>query len=414
MAHQALSPVCRFCGEPLIHTFCNLGMSPPSNAYLSEENLRHAETFFPLHALVCDKCKLVQLEQFQAPNEIFSDYAYFSSYSQSWLQHAKEYAESMTSRLSLSGRKQVVEIASNDGYLLQYFHQKGISVLGIEPAENVAEVAISKGINTLVSFFGVETAEKLVAAGTKADLLLGNNVLAHVPDINDFVKGMAVLLAEDGTLTMEFPHLLQLIRFNQFDTIYHEHFSYLSLHTVKEIFSSHGLTIFDIDEIPTHGGSLRIYAQHNKSSPQPTESFDKVLADEDTAGINEIRTYTNFQLKVQETKRKLLSFLIDAKEKGSSVVCYGAAAKGNTLLNYCGIREDFVDYVVDKNPHKQGRFLPGTHIPIYSPERIMGTKPDYVLILPWNIQDEVIEQMGGVREWGGKFVVPIPEVKVLA
>lgn len=413
MNSQTPAPSCRFCEKALVHTFCNLGMSPPSNAYLTEDSLRYAETFFPLHAMVCDGCKLVQLEQFQAPSEIFSDYAYFSSYSESWLRHAKAYVEKMTSRLDLNEKNQVVEIASNDGYLLQYFQQKGIPVLGIEPAGNVAEVAVAKGIDTVVAFFGVKTAEKLVADGTKADLLLGNNVLAHVPDINDFVKGMAVLLAEDGTLTMEFPHLLKLMLFNQFDTIYHEHFSYLSLHTVQIIFAAHGLTIFDVDEIPTHGGSLRIYGKHAELSPAQSANATKVLNDEKEAGLCETETYTQFQRTVQETKRALLSFLIDAKNNGLSIVGYGAAAKGNTLLNYCGVREDFIDYVVDKSPHKQGHFLPGTHIPICSPERILETKPDYVLILPWNIQEEVIEQMGSIRAWGGRFVVPIPTVKVL-
>ena len=413
MNSQTPAPSCRFCEKALVHTFCNLGMSPPSNAYLTEDSLRYAETFFPLHAMVCDGCKLVQLEQFQAPSEIFSDYAYFSSYSESWLRHAKAYVEKMTLRLDLNEKNQVVEIASNDGYLLQYFQQKGIPVLGIEPAGNVAEVAVAKGIDTVVAFFGVKTAEKLVADGTKADLLLGNNVLAHVPDINDFVKGMAVLLAEDGTLTMEFPHLLKLMLFNQFDTIYHEHFSYLSLHTVQIIFAAHGLTIFDVDEIPTHGGSLRIYGKHAELSPAQSANATKVLNDEKEAGLCETETYTQFQRTVQETKRALLSFLIDAKNNGLSIVGYGAAAKGNTLLNYCGVREDFIDYVVDKSPHKQGHFLPGTHIPICSPERILETKPDYVLILPWNIQEEVIEQMGSIRAWGGRFVVPIPTVKVL-
>ena len=413
MNSQTPAPSCRFCEKALVHTFCNLGMSPPSNAYLTEDSLRYAETFFPLHAMVCDGCKLVQLEQFQAPSEIFSDYAYFSSYSESWLRHAKAYVEKMTLRLDLNEKNQVVEIASNDGYLLQYFQQKGIPVLGIEPAGNVAEVAVAKGIDTVVAFFGVKTAEKLVADGTKADLLLGNNVLAHVPDINDFVKGMAVLLAEDGTLTMEFPHLLKLMLFNQFDTIYHEHFSYLSLHTVQIIFAAHGLTIFDVDEIPTHGGSLRIYGKHAELSPAQSANATKVLNDEKEAGLCETETYTQFQRTVQETKRALLSFFIDAKNNGLSIVGYGAAAKGNTLLNYCGVREDFIDYVVDKSPHKQGHFLPGTHIPICSPERILETKPDYVLILPWNIQEEVIEQMGSIRAWGGRFVVPIPTVKVL-
>jgi len=407
-------PTCQFCDAPLIHTFCDLGMSPPSNAYLSEENLRQSEPFFPLHAFVCEKCKLVQLEQFQTPSEIFSDYAYFSSYSQSWLEHSKEYVSKMIPRLGLNAHSQVIEIASNDGYLLQYFQQKGVPVLGVEPAGNVAAVAIEKGIPSTVAFFGVDTAEKLVGDGVKADLLLGNNVLAHVPDIKDFVAGMKIILADAGTITMEFPHLLKLIMFNQFDTIYHEHFSYFSLHTVRDIFAAHGLTVFDIDEISTHGGSLRIYAQHTEQKPTQCKLMTKVLQHEKDAGLCSIETYKQFQKNVQKTKRALLSFLIDAKNNGQSIVGYGAAAKGNTLLNYCGIRDDFIDYVVDKNPHKQGRFLPGTHIPIRTPEKIFETKPHYVLILPWNIQEEVISQMSMVRSWGGQFVVPIPEVKVLA
>ena len=413
MNNQISLPSCRFCEKNLIHTFCNLGMSPPSNAYLSEQNLRYAETFFPLHALVCDACKLVQLEQFQAPSEIFSDYAYFSSYSQSWLQHSKDYVSKMIPRLGLNEDSQVIEIASNDGYLLQYFRQEGVPVLGIEPAGNVAAVAIEKGIPSTVAFFGVDTAKKLVADGMKANLLLGNNVLAHVPDIKDFVAGMKIVLADAGTITMEFPHLLKLMIFNQFDTIYHEHFSYLSLQTVQKIFAAHGLTVFDVDEIPTHGGSLRIYAQHAEKKPVQCKSMIKVLQDEKDAGLCDTEAYTQFQKKVEKTKRELLSFLIAAKNKGQTIVGYGAAAKGNTLLNYCGIRNDFIDYVVDKNPHKQGCFLPGIHIPIYSPEKIPETRPDYVLILPWNIKNEVVKQMSGIRDWGGRFVVPIPEVKVL-
>jgi SAM-dependent methyltransferase len=414
MSSHAAAPTCRFCSLPLVHTFCDLGMSPPSNAYLTAERLRHAEAFFPLHAFVCDGCKLVQLEQFQAPDEIFSDYAYFSSYSQSWLRHAETYVESMIPRLSLGPASRVVEIASNDGYLLQYFKKRGVPVLGVEPAANVAEVAKAKGIPTDVAFFGVNTARRLMAEGKQANLLLGNNVLAHVPDINDFVAGMAIILAPQGTITMEFPHLLKLMVFNQFDTIYHEHFSYLSLHTVQQIFAAHGLTVFDVDEIPTHGGSLRVYARHaQEPSSLPSENVTRVLNDERAAGLSDITTYTGFQTKVQKTKRALLSFLIDAKNSGRTIVGYGAAAKGNTLLNYCGIRNDFIDYVVDKNPHKQGRYLPGTHIPIQPPERVAETRPDFLLILPWNIQHEVVEQMASIRSWGGRFIVPIPEVKVL-
>lgn len=408
------SPTCRFCSQPLVHTFCDLGMSPPSNAYVTAERLQRAEAFFPLHAFVCDGCKLVQLEQFQAPDEIFSDYAYFSSYSQSWLRHAEQYVDAMIPRLTLGPASQVVEIASNDGYLLQYFQRRGVPVLGVEPAANVAHVAQGKGIPTDVAFFGVATARRLVSSGTKANLLLGNNVLAHVPDINDFVAGMAIVLAPQGTITMEFPHLLKLMVFNQFDTIYHEHFSYLSLHTVERIFSAHGLSVYDVDEIPTHGGSLRVYARHaNEPGPSPSAHVSRVLNNERTAGLCELDAYTGFQKQTQRTKRALLSFLIAAKNDGRSIVGYGAAAKGNTLLNYCGIRTDFIDYVVDKNPHKQGRYLPGTHIPIESPDQIVKTRPDYLLILPWNIQHEVMDQMASIRSWGGRFVVPIPEVRVL-
>jgi 2-polyprenyl-3-methyl-5-hydroxy-6-metoxy-1,4-benzoquinol methylase len=415
MDTDVAQPVCRFCRTPLVHTFCDLGMSPPSNAYLTAAQLNAAENFFPLHAFVCEACKLVQLEQFQAPGEIFSDYAYFSSYSESWLQHARGYVEAMVPRLSLNSSCKVVEIASNDGYLLQYFLERAIPVLGIEPAANVAAVAQGKGIPTKVAFFGVETARQLVADGVRADLLLGNNVLAHVPDINDFVAGMAILLGPSGTITMEFPHLLKLMAFNQFDTIYHEHFSYFSLHAVQAIFAAHSLSICDVDEIPTHGGSLRIYARHAATATGPTSAaVTKVLADERAAGLCDTATYTRFQEQVQQTKRTLLSFLMDAKDEGLSIVGYGAAAKGNTLLNYCGIRADFIDYIVDRNPHKQGRFLPGTHIPILGPDRIAETKPDIVLILPWNLQHEVVEQMQGIRAWGGRFVVPIPEVKVIA
>jgi SAM-dependent methyltransferase len=388
-------------------------MSPPSNAYLEVDRLQAAEVFFPLHAYVCEQCKLVQLEQFQAPAEIFSDYAYFSSYSESWLRHAQRYVEAMISRLGLGGSSTVVEIASNDGYLLQYFVQQGIPALGIEPAANVAEVAREKGVPTEVAFFGVDTAQRLVDRGVRADLLLGNNVLAHVPDINDFVAGMKLLLASTGVITMEFPHLLRLIESNQFDTIYHEHFSYLSLHTVRQIFAAHGLSVWDVDELPTHGGSLRIHAQHAGAAAEATPIMQKVLADEQAAGLCELDRYLEFPEQVRRTKRTLLSYLIAAKEQGKSIVGYGAAAKGNTLLNYCGIRGDFLDYVVDRNPHKQGRFLPGTHIPILGPERIADTRPDLVLILPWNLEHEVVEQMAGIRNWGGRFLVPIPEVRVI-
>lgn len=405
---------CRFCSNLLKHTFVDLGMSPLSNAYLKLDTINKAEKFYPLHAYVCDKCFLVQLEEFETPDHIFSDYAYFSSYSETWLHHAENYTELMIKRFGFNANSQVIEIASNDGYLLQYFNQKGIPVLGIEPAANVAKVAEEKGIPSLVKFFGVSTAKELVNQGIQADLLLGNNVLAHVPDLNDFVAGMKIVLKPDGILTMEFPHVLQLILQNQFDTIYHEHFSYFSFLTVEKVFATHGLTLFDVEELPTHGGSLRIYGQHNDGKKPISERVSKLKTKETEAGLEQRSTYLGFGEQVKATKRHLLSFLIDIKNRGKSVVGYGAPAKGNTLLNYCGIRTDLLDYTVDRSPYKQGLFLPGTHIPIYHPDRIMETKPDYLLILPWNIKDEIIEQMSHIREWGGQFVVPIPQVEVIA
>ncbi|MGV1099885.1 methyltransferase domain-containing protein [Thiovibrio sp. JS02] len=406
-------PCCRFCDKRLTHTFVDLGMSPLSNAYVKGEDLRKREIFYPLHAYVCERCFLVQLEEFESPEQIFSEYAYFSSYSQSWLEHARVYVEEMSKRFGYDNRHQVVEIASNDGYLLQFFQKKGIPVLGVEPAANVAKVAQENGISTVVSFFGVETAKKLVGEGTRADLLLGNNVLAHVPDINDFVAGMKILLRQRGVITMEFPHLLQLMRQNQFDTIYHEHFSYLSLSTVMRIFAHHGLRVFDAEELSTHGGSLRIYAKHAENDMfQESARLHQLLAAEENGGLGRLETYKEFEGKVHKAKRELLQFLVAAKDAGKSVVAYGAAAKGNTLLNYCGIRGDFIDYVVDRSPHKQGMFLPGTHIPIHDPDKIAETKPDYVLILPWNLKDEIERQMRLIREWGGRFVVPIPTVQV--
>jgi 2-polyprenyl-3-methyl-5-hydroxy-6-metoxy-1,4-benzoquinol methylase len=357
---------------------------------------------------------LVQLEQFQAADEIFSDeYAYFSSYSESWLEHARQYALKVIDRFGLNQDSQVVEIASNDGYLLKNFNEKGIRILGVEPCANVAKAAEEIGIPSLVKFFGVKTAEEMVADGIRADLLVGNNVLAHVPDLNDFVKGMKILLSETGVITMEFPHLGKLMEFNQFDTIYHEHFSYFSLITVEKVFAEFGLVIFDVEEIPTHGGSLRIYARHDSDQSKPVgESVGALRNREDEAGFRDVKIYTGFSEQVKETKRKLLSFLIEVKRSGKTVVGYGAPAKGNTLLNYCGIRNDFVDYTVDLSPYKQGLYLPGTHLPIYPPEKIDETRPDYVLILPWNLKDEIMQQMTHIRDWGGKFVVPIPELRV--
>ncbi len=407
-----MSSTCRFCSTPLTHTFCDLGMSPLSNSYVAADELQAKEPFYPLHAYVCSECFLVQLDEFASPQVIFCDYAYFSSYSDSWLEHSKNYTQLMHSRLGLDASSQVVEIGSNDGYLLQYFVDAGIPVLGVEPAANVAAVAIDKGIPTIVKFFGIETAKKMANAGQQADLLLGNNVLAHVPDINDFEAGMAILLKPDGVITMEFPHLLQLIQNNQFDTIYHEHFSYLSLLSIEQIFARHGLQVFDVDELPTHGGSLRICARVAGNEPV-SDNIVALRKTEADAGLSNLDTYAAFGEKVQDTKRKLLEFLIAAKRDGKRVVAYGAPAKGNTLLNYCGVRQDLIDFTVDRSPAKQDRFLPGTHIPVYAPEKLSDAKPDYVLILPWNIKDEIMGKMRHIRDWGGKFVVPIPVVEVL-
>ena len=410
------SALCRFCNAPLRQTFADLGMSPVSNAFLRAEQLNRKESFYPLHAYVCGGCMLVQLEQFESPDAIFNDeYAYFSSYSESWLKHARGYVDEMTRRFGYGSSSFVVEIASNDGYLLQYFVGRGIPVLGVEPSANVAEAARQKGVDTLVRFFGVETAKSLAAEGRLADLLLGNNVLAHVPDLNDFVAGMKILLKQGGVITMEFPHLLRLMQRNQFDTIYHEHFSYFSFLTVQKVFGKHGLVLFDVQQLATHGGSLRIFAKHVEDTGKiVAPAVESLLAEERAAGLDRLPAYADFSVKVRVAKRKLLSFLIEAKAAGKTIAAYGAPAKGNTLLNYCGVRSDFIDYAVDLSPHKQGMFLPGTHIPIHAPERIFETKPDYLLILPWNLREEIIQQMNGIREWGGKFVVPIPEVLVLA
>ena len=404
---------CLSCGTELRHTFVDLGMSPPCESYRKAEQKNQMEAFYPLHAYVCEKCFLVQLQEYITPENIFSDYAYFSSYSDSWLQHAKNYVDMAVERFQLNNQSQVVEIASNDGYLLQYFVAKNIPTLGIEPAGNIAKVAIKKGIPTVVKFFGEETAREQVEKGIGADLLLGNNVLAHTPYLNDFVKGMKIILKPQGVITMEFPHLMKLMEENQFDTIYHEHFSYFSYLTVEKVFAKHGLTIFDVEELPTHGGSLRIYARHIENNSQPvTEKVLELKAREKAAGFTDLQTYFSFGKQVQETKHKLLNFLIQAKREGKSIVGYGAPGKGNTLLNYCGIRTDFLDYTVDRSPYKQGLYLPGTHIPIFHPDKIQETKPDYLLILPWNLKDEIMSQMAYIRDWGGKFIVPIPEVKV--
>jgi len=388
-------------------------MSPLCESFLSAEQLNRMEPFYPLHAYVCENCFLVQLQEYVDRAAIFTDYAYFSSYADSWLEHARRYTDHMIARWNLGAQHHVVELASNDGYLLKNFVARGIPALGIEPAANVAAVAIAMGVPTRVVFFGIETARSLVAEGLQADLLIGNNVLAQVPDISDFVAGMKIVLGAGGVITMEFPHLLRLVEGNQFDTIYHEHFSYFSLLTVSKIFEAHGLTIFDVEELPTHGGSLRIYARHAEDATKPVEPRVRGLVKTEVEqGYDQVARYTTFGKQVEETKRRLLEFLIDAKRAGKSIAGYGAPGKGNTLLNYCGIRTDFIEYTVDRSPHKQGKFTPGTHIPILAPERINETKPDYVLILPWNVKDEVIEQMGRIRSWGGRFVVPIPEVKL--
>jgi SAM-dependent methyltransferase len=408
-----MTATCRFCGTHLRHTVVDLGMSPLCESYVSAEQLNQVEAFYPLHVQVCHNCYLVQLQTFVSPEHIFTEYAYFSSYADTWLQHAKAYTDLMLQRFDLNRNSHVVEVASNDGYLLQYFMQKKIPVLGIEPAANIAEVAISKGIPTLVEFFGRDSARRLVAEAKQADLLIGNNVLAQVPDLNDFIAGMKLLLKPNGVITVEFPHLMRLVMGNQFDTIYHEHFSYFSFTTVEKIFAAHGLTLFDVEELSTHGGSLRIYARHQDDSTKPISDRAVALRHrERQAGINSVDYYTSFEAQVQETKRKLLDFLIRTKREGKAIVGYGAPGKGNTLLNFCGIRTDFLDYTVDRNPYKQGKFLPGTHIPIYDPIKILETKPDYVLILPWNFKDEIMEQMDIIRTWGGQFLVPIPEVKV--
>ena len=404
---------CRHCGTALSRTFVNLGATPPANSYLRGADLNRPESFLPLHVFVCESCLLVQLEQFRTPEELFADYPYFSSYSDSWLAHAQHYAETMIHRFGLGDDGLVIEVASNDGYLLQFFDRHGVRVLGIEPAANVAEVAVEKGVPTLVQFFGTETARRLAGEGTTADLLIANNVLAHVPNVNDFVNGLRLLLEPDGVITVEFPHLLQLMRGNQFDTIYHEHFSYFSLLTVEQIFAAHGLKLFDVDELATHGGSLRIYACHQALNRRISETIERVRAAERQAGLDQPETYDGFARQVNRTKRNLLSFLIRAKADGKTIVGYGAPAKGNTLLNFCGIGTDFLDYTVDRSPHKQGMFLPGTRIPIRKPAAIAETRPDYVLILPWNLKDEIVAANAHIRDWGGRFVVPIPEVEVV-
>ncbi len=405
---------CRFCGHQLRHVFADLGSSPLANSYLSPESLGAMEPFYPLRALVCERCFLVQLEQFETPERIFSNYAYFSSYSVSWLEHCRRYTEQMIEMLGLGEQSRVVELASNDGYLLQYFRRRGIPVLGIEPAANVAEVAREKGIPTLVEFFGRDLARSL-AAESRAGLVLGNNVLAHVPDLNDFVAGMKILLEPAGTITMEFPHLMRLIEDRQWDTIYHEHFSYFSFLTVSRVFAAHGLRLFDVEELPTHGGSLRVYGAHHDDASKPDSARAAAMRErEREAGYERLETYTSYGARVEADKRRILQFLIGLKNEGRRVVGYGAPAKGNTLLNYCGVRRDFLDYTVDLNPHKQGHFLPGSHIPIRSPQVIREDHPDVVVILPWNLKDEIVEQLAFIGEWGGRFAARTPELSLLS
>jgi len=395
-------------------TFVDLGMSPLCQTHIAPDRLNAMEPFYPLHAYVCHSCFLVQLEEFVAPSEIFTDYAYLSSYSDSWVEHARRYTALMQKRFGLTDRSLVVEIASNDGYLLQHFVAANVPVLGVEPAANVAVIAQNKGIRTTVDFFGTATAARLKQQFGQPDLLLGNNVLAHVPDINDFVGGMKVLLKHGGIITMEFPHLMQLMEQNQFDTIYHEHFSYLSFFVVERIFHRHGLRLFDVEKLPTHGGSLRIYACHDDDHRHPTLPLVAKLRDEEYARrLDDLSAYGQFEEKVKETKRAILAFLIGAKRAGKRIVGYGAPGKGNTLLNYCGIRTDFLDFTVDRNPLKQGRYTPGTRIPILAPDAIKAARPDFVFILPWNLKDEISASMSYVRDWGGRFVVPIPHVSIL-
>jgi SAM-dependent methyltransferase len=405
---------CRSCDAPLDQVFVDLGASPLSNRYLGPEELTSMEPTYPLTVFVCTTCWLVQLPSVVAPEQLFNDYPYFSSFSDSWLKHAERYVDDMTARLDLTPSRTVVEIASNDGYLLQFFARRGIRVIGVEPAANVAAAAEAKGIPTIVRFFGSGTADEMVRAGQTADLLLGNNVLAHVPDLNDFIAGMKRVLGPRGVITMEFPHLLQLMELNEFDTIYHEHYSYFSFLAAEKAFRRHGIVLFDVETLPSHGGSLRIFGEHaGDGSHARTERIDAMRKREAEFGLDRLEGYAAFGRQVEDTKRALLAFLIDAKRRGRRIAGYGAPAKGNTLLNYCGIRTDFLDYTVDRSDHKQGRFLPGSRIPIFAPEKIQETKPDYVLILPWNLREEIVGQMAHVRTWGGQFVVPIPRVEIL-
>jgi len=409
-----MSLKCRFCGTETNHIFVDLGMHPLCESFISPENDNDMEPFYPLKVYVCPECFLVQLDEYVSAEEIFTEYAYFSSFSKDWLAHVKAYTHKMIDRFALNSESNVVEIASNDGYLLQYFIEKGIPVLGIEPAKNVAKTAIEKGVPTKITFFSEEAAPVIVKENGKADLIVGNNVLAQVPKLNSFIRGLKILLNENGVITIEFPHLMTLVEKYEFDTIYHEHFCYFSFYSLNKIFEHYGLKMFDVEEIPTHGGSLRIYASHQEDKTKDcSQSVSQLLDREKQKGYLEIDTYMNFHENVKETKRKLLDSLIKIKREHKKIAGYGAPGKGNTLLNYCGIGSDFLDFTVDRNPYKHGKFLPGTHIPIYDPDKIFEEKPDYVLILPWNFKDEIINQMSGIREWGGKFIIPIPEVTIV-
>jgi SAM-dependent methyltransferase len=414
VVHQRGRATCRFCDSARLHNVVDLGMSPLCENYLTPDQLHQMEPFYPLRALVCEDCWLVQVEEHVGGQEIFcGDYAYFSSFSDSWLKHARNYCDMIARRLGLRHDSLVVELASNDGYLLQNFVAKQIPCLGIEPAPNVAAAAVKKGVPTRVMYFGAEEARSLRAEGIRADLIAANNVLAHVPDLNNFVAGIKILLAEHGVLTVEFPHVLQMIENNQFDTIYQEHYCYFSFTTVERVFAKHGIKLFDVEELPTHGGSLRIYGRHVEDASKPISASVTAMRNrERQTGFTSLHRYQEFAERVAETKRRLLEFLIGAKRQGKRVAGYGAPGKGNTLLNYCGIREDFVDFTVDRNPFKHGKFLPGTHIPVFSPEKIAEARPDYILILPWNLKDEIIKQLAYVRDWGAKFIVPIPELAI--
>jgi SAM-dependent methyltransferase len=412
--NAASVPECRFCGAPLRKTLVDLGMSPLCESYVDPARLDDMEAFYPLHVRICERCFLVQLRMYVRPDEIFTEYAYFSSYSSSWVEHARTYADAIVERLGLGPQSLVVELGSNDGYLLQRFVQRGVPVLGVEPAQNVAAAAVERGIRTVNEFFGAETARRLVAGASPADLIVGNNVLAQVPDLNDFVEGMRRLLAPGGVVTIEVPHLMRLIDGNQFDTIYHEHYSYFSFRTLRRVLAAHGLVIFDVDELPTHGGSLRVYARQVEADGEsPASRIDELSAREEAAGFETMQPYDAFGARVRECKRRLLEVLIAIKRDGKSIAAYGAPGKGNTLLNYCGIRTDFIDYAADKNPYKQGRYLPGTRIPIVHPDKISETQPDFILILPWNIKHEIAAELSYTANWGARFIIPIPEVTVL-